>query len=140
MIRVYVDVVGDLFHVGHVNLFERAKEHGDVLIVGVHSDTSAEQYKRTPIIPEKDRYRIIRSCRHVDEVVEDAPLRITPNFLDLHNIDLVIHGDDHSESYTTQHADAIKEGKMKYLPYTRGISTTKIIDRVLELYQKKEKP
>jgi len=139
MIRVYVDVVGDLFHVGHINLLERAKSQGDFLIVGVHSDASTAQYKRTPIISEEDRYKMVSSCRYVDEVIEDAPLCITLDFLASHNIDLVIHGDDFNEIYKNQHSDVIKEGKMKYLPYTPGISTTKIIDRVLNLYQKKEK-
>ena len=48
MKRVYVDMVGDLFHIGHINMFKQARELGDYLIVGVHSDKAVESYKRTP--------------------------------------------------------------------------------------------
>ena len=41
--RVYVDVVGDLFHAGHVQFFQKAKAHGDYLIVGVHGDDFSEE-------------------------------------------------------------------------------------------------
>ena len=40
------DVVGDLFHVGHLNLFRHFRKFGDYLLVGVHSDESVESYKR----------------------------------------------------------------------------------------------
>ena len=46
---VYVDMVGDLFHYGHVEILRRAKEKGDKLIVGVHSDETVMEYKRKPI-------------------------------------------------------------------------------------------
>ena len=51
----------DLFHVGHLNLFRQAKEFGDYLIVGVHSDDSVKSYKRLPIFNEKDRYDLIQN-------------------------------------------------------------------------------
>ena len=44
--RVYVDMVADLFHYGHVNFLRQAKSHGDFLLVGVHSDETVESYKR----------------------------------------------------------------------------------------------
>ena len=40
--RVYVDMVADLFHYGHVNFLRQAKSHGDFLLVGVHSDETVE--------------------------------------------------------------------------------------------------
>ena len=87
MIRVYVDMVADLFHVGHLNLIQSARKFGDTLIVGIHSDEDVSSYKRMPIINEKDRYEMVRSCRYVDEVIEEAPLKITKEFLD--SIDMI---------------------------------------------------
>ena len=131
MKRVYVDAVADLFHMGHLNLFKRAKNEGDFLIVGIHSDKTVKSYKRTPIIEQEQRYEIVRACKYVDEVIEDAPLIITQDFMVLHNIDLVIHGDDRGDHFGIQHGDPLKVGKMKYLPYTKGISTSIIIERII---------
>ncbi len=73
--RVYVDMVGDLFHAGHVALLREARRHGDRLVVGVLSDDTAAAYKRRPIRTLAERVAVIESCRHVDEVVPDAPFR-----------------------------------------------------------------
>lgn len=135
MIRVYLDMVGDLFHVGHLNIIKKSKAMGDYLIVGVHSDESVASYKRLPIIKHRDRVDIIESCRYVDEVIAPAPLIITENFINQHNINLVIHGSDRSKAIQEAHEIPMKLGIMKYLPYTPGISTTSIINRIESLYK-----
>ena len=119
MKRVYVDMVGDLFHIGHINMFKQARELGDYLIVGVHSDKAVESYKRTPITPETGRYEIIRSCRLVDEIIEDAPLIITKKYLLKHDISLVVHGDD--IRYDSFYEVPINMGIMRYVKYTKGV-------------------
>jgi cytidyltransferase-like protein len=86
--------VGDLFHAGHVSLLREARRHGDWLIVGVLSDDTAASYKRRPIITLAERVAVIESCRYVDEVIADAPLRVTEEFLAEHAITTVVHGDD----------------------------------------------
>ena len=128
MKRVYVDMVGDLFHIGHINMFKQARELGDYLIVGVHSDKAVESYKRTPITPEKGRYEIIRSCRLVDEIIEDAPLIITKKYLLKHDISLVVHGDD--IRYDSFYEVPINMGIMRYVKYTKGVSTTEILNKI----------
>ena len=128
--RVYIDMVADLFHIGHLNLIKRSAEAGDYLIVGVHSDKSVESYKRKPIIEEDQRYEIVRSCRYVDEVIEDAPLVITRSFIEQHGIGCVIHVDDISTEMKRQHHEAIQLGIVEYLPRTEGISTSEIIERI----------
>ena len=130
MIRVYADIVGDLFHVGHINLFKQAKEFGDYLIVGVHSDSSVQSYKRKPIFSEQDRYEIVRNCSIVDEVIEDAPLVLTREYIGDNKIDVVVHGDDKSPHFEVQHKVPLEMGIMKYMKYTDGISTSEIIDRI----------
>jgi len=131
MKRVYTDMVADMFHVGHLNLIKRAKALGDYLIVGVHSDENIRKYKRHPVISENDRYEIVRSCRHVDEVIEDAPLIMTKDFLEKNNIDLVVRGDDITPELLGQQSAPIEMGIMKYLPRTSGVSTTEIIQDIL---------
>tara|TARA_R100000808_G_C2147499_1_gene155472 strand:- start:1329 stop:1736 length:408 start_codon:yes stop_codon:yes gene_type:complete len=132
MIRVYVDMVADLFHVGHLNLIQSARKFGDTLIVGIHSDEDVSSYKRMPIINEKDRYEMVRSCRYVDEVIEEAPLKITKEFLEKNKIDFVVHGDDVSDELKRQHQVPLELGIVKYVPYTKGVSTTEIIGKIRE--------
>ena len=130
MIRVYVDMVADLFHVGHINLMKSAKNIGGYLIVGVHSDTDTARYKRQPIICEEDRYEIVANCKLVDEVIKGAPLLITEDFIKKNKIDFVVHGDDVSAAVKDQHRVISKLGIVKYVPYTKGTSTTDIISKI----------
>ena len=65
----YTCGVYDLFHVGHLNLFERCKQKCDYLIVGVCDDEYVRQFKdKNPIINENDRARIVGALKCVDEV------------------------------------------------------------------------
>lgn len=134
MIRVYVDMVGDLFHVGHLNMFKQARTYGDYLIVGIHSDKTVKSYKRTPIIKQEDRYQIIANCKLVDQIIENAPLKITHDFILNNNIHYVVHGDDlNTKSTEMMYSIPIKLGIMKTIPYTKGISTTKIINKIKQI-------
>ena len=126
-------MVADLFHIGHINLFKKARNIGNYLIVGIHSDSAVKSYKRVPIINENDRYEIVRQCRLVDQIITKAPLNITKDFIEKHNIDYVVHGDDKSPALLKQHQIARELGIMRYIGYTKGISTTKIINDIQNL-------
>jgi D-glycero-beta-D-manno-heptose 1-phosphate adenylyltransferase len=65
----------DLFHIGHSRYLEAAKEHGDILIVGVDSDakTRARKGPNRPIVSEKERMEILCHTRHVDLVFLKQP-------------------------------------------------------------------
>jgi rfaE bifunctional protein nucleotidyltransferase chain/domain len=60
----------DLFHIGHAQFLEKAKELGDILIVGVDSDARVKKRKgpERPIVPENERVLILSHVRHVDVV------------------------------------------------------------------------
>lgn len=131
--RVYVDMVGDLFHAGHVELLRAARTHGNYLIVGVLSDETAAAYKRTPIMTLVERVAVIEACKYVDEVIADAPFRIDEAFLAEHAITTVVHGDDLSAAGAEAvYGAALAAGKLEYVPRTTGISTTELIRRVLD--------
>lgn len=66
----YTQGVYDMFHIGHLNILNRAKEMCDYLVVGINSDVLVQSYKsKTPIINEKDRMEIVRNIKAVDEVI-----------------------------------------------------------------------
>lgn len=132
-VRVYVDMVGDLFHAGHVELLRAARERGVHLIVGVLSDETAGSYKRRPIMTLDERVAVVAACRYVDEVVPDAPFQPDEQFLTKHDIALVVHGDDLTpEGAASVYGAAVAAGRLAYVPRTSGISTTELIQRVLD--------
>jgi cytidyltransferase-like protein len=131
VIRVYADMVGDLFHYGHVRFLERARTLGDVLVVGVHSDETVSEYKRTPVMTMAERIQVIAACQFVDEVIPDAPLRITREFVEEHELDLVVHGDDLDEEVLGLMYGIPRDmGILTLVPYANGISSTAIMERV----------
>jgi cytidyltransferase-like protein len=137
--RVYVDVVGDLFHAGHVEFFKKARAFGNYLIVAVLADDVVEEYKRTPILSLEERAKVIAACRYVDEVIVAPPMRLTEERIKELQIDYVVHGDDFNpELLQDQYGVSIKLGIFRTVPYTPGISTTNIIQRIVERYDRGE--
>ena len=135
--RVYVDMVADLFHCGHVNFLKKARQHGNYLIVGLNSDEDCAGYKRKPIMNLQERVDSVKACRYVDEVLPNAPLVITDEWIKKHKIDVVVHGDDFDkEKIRKYYAAAIDKGIFKTVPYTKGISTTEILNRIKQRIQK----
>lgn len=133
MIRVYSDMVADMFHYGHVEFLKQARSMGDYLIVGIHSDEVVEAHKRTPIFTMDERVRSVAGCRWVDQVIPNAPWIIDSEWISKYNIDLVVHGDDYSqEQIETVLKVPLGLGIYRTVPYTSGISTTEIIRRCKE--------
>jgi cytidyltransferase-like protein len=138
-VRVYVDIVGDLFHAVHVEFLKKARSLGDYLIVGVHTDDVVEGYKRRPILSLEERVKVVEACKYVDEVVIGAPIGPSEAFLKEHQIDCVVHGDDFNKDMLhLQYGDALKLGIFRSVPYTPGISSTQIIQRIVDRYEEGE--
>lgn len=108
---VLVSGTWDLFHVGHAEYLERAKEQGDLLIVGVDSDEKVRQRKgpTRPIVPEGERVRILSHLRHVDAVTL-KPASEKPN-----GLIKIIKPDVLVMSKTTNHKPADIKEKQKYV-------------------------
>ena len=131
MTRVYADMVGDLFHSSHVEFLERASRLGDTLVIGVHSDETVALYKRRPVMTMEERIRVISACRFVDEVIPNAPLIVTREWITRHRLDLVVHGDDLDDELLGLMYGAARDLEiLKIVPYANGISTTVLMDRV----------
>jgi cytidyltransferase-like protein len=87
--RVYVDMVADLFHFGHVAFLKQASAFGDYLLVGIMSDASVRANKRMPIMTMEERVASLSGCRYVNEVIPDAPWTMNADFMEQHAIDLI---------------------------------------------------
>ena len=127
----YVAGVFDLFHIGHLNLFRRAKEQCSYLIVGVVTDEGVIRHKKaSPKISFEERLEIVRACRYVDEAVE-IPLDQgdTDEAYRRYRFDVQFSGSDYADDpkwmakkdFLQRHgADLV------FFPYTEGISTTQL--------------
>ena len=123
----YTQGVFDMFHIGHLNLLNRAKAQCDMLIVGVNSDALVESYKhKTPVICEEFRKEIVENIKAVDrafivntldklEILEKIPF------------DTIFIGDDWKGSQrwsATQEALKKRGIDVVFLPYTQNISSS----------------
>lgn len=88
MVTVYVCIIGDLFHSGHVTFLEEASKFGDKLIVGVLDDDDCVIINKEPCNKFDERIRVVESCKFVNKVVK-APFTIDANFMNKYNIDMV---------------------------------------------------
>lgn len=139
-IRVYADGVFDLFHLGHMRQLEQAKKAFPevYLMVGVTGDKETHKRKGLTVLSGSERAETVRHCKWVDEVVEDCPWIVTPEFLEEHQIDYVAHDD---LPYGADEGDdiykPIKEaGKFLVTQRTEGVSTTGIITKIVRDYEK----
>lgn len=126
----------DLFHVGHLNLLEKAKKHCEILIVGVSTDELVKQYKgEYPIIPFEDRIRIVKALRCVDKVIPQRTLNKVDVLSEV-RYDVLFHGDDWKNTSTYNEIEKqLKERKIEcvYFPYTKSISTKSIKEKIKDI-------
>ncbi|WP_105253755.1 adenylyltransferase/cytidyltransferase family protein [Pseudoalteromonas sp. T1lg75] len=117
----------DVFHVGHVNLLQRAAKLGDELIVGVSSDALNIQKKgRAPVYSQQDRLRIIAAMSDVNRVFVEDCLTLKRRYIKEHGADILVMGDDWRGKFD-EFSDICE---VIYLPRTPSISTTEIIEVV----------
>lgn len=127
----YVAGVFDLFHVGHLNLLRRAKQHCDYLVVGVVSDEQVRRNKhKEPYVPFEERLEIIRACRYVDEANE-IPINYsgTVEAYEKYHFDAQFSGSDYvNDAWWLDQQKYLREhgSELIFFPYTESTSSTKL--------------
>ncbi|XP_061375464.1 ethanolamine-phosphate cytidylyltransferase [Gastrolobium bilobum] len=144
---VYIDGAFDLFHAGHVEILRLARDLGDFLLVGIHTDqtVSATRGSHRPIMNLHERSLSVLACRYVDEVIIGAPWEVSKDMITTFDISLVVHGtvaenNDFQKEQCNPYAVPISMGIFKVLESTLDITTTTIIRRIVsnhEAYQKR---
>ena len=132
----YTCGVFDMFHVGHLNLLEKCKSMCDYLIVGVCNDDYVRNIKhKEPVYSEQDRVRILEALKVVDRAelvtIEETNDKILA--IEKFHFDVLFSGDDWkgSERYLKTEKQFAEYGaSIEYLPYTKGISTTQIKNKM----------
>lgn len=133
---VFTNGCFDIIHLGHINYLEKARQLGDILVVGINSDSSVRTIKgdKRPLIREEERAKIVSSLRFVDYVVifdEKTPISIIKEIQpDIH----VKGGDYNAEDLPEYSTVKSYGGKVVILPYLPGKSTTGIIEKILSAF------
>ena len=133
---VFTNGCFDIIHAGHISLLQTARDFGDVLIVGINSDSSVRALKgmERPINPQQHRADVVASLECVDYVVvfeELDPLKVIEEILP----QVLVKGGDWSVDAIVGR-DVVERagGKVLSIPLKEGVSTSDIIKRITDRF------
>ncbi|MBN2543958.1 D-glycero-beta-D-manno-heptose 1-phosphate adenylyltransferase [bacterium] len=135
---VFTNGCFDIIHSGHIELLRRAKFEGDILVVGMNSDSSVKQIKESgrPVVEEKDRVKVLSALEMVDYVVvfnEQTPQKVIEEIIP----DVLVKGSDWSiNEIVGREIVESNGGKVVRVDLIDGKSTTNIIEKIIELFCK----
>jgi rfaE bifunctional protein nucleotidyltransferase chain/domain len=133
---VFTNGVFDLVHSGHVDYLLKAKALGDVLIVGLNSDSSVKKIKgeKRPLINQTGRAFLLSNLKPVDFVVifdEDTPFELIKELIP----DVLVKGADWSlDKIVGSDIVLANGGEVKNIKFINEQSTSKIIETILSKY------
>ena len=134
---VFTNGCFDLIHAGHVDYLSKAKALGDVMIVGLNSDSSVMRIKgsKRPILNETERSFIISNLKPVDYVVlfdEDTPKLLIEELLP----DILVKGADWEiENIVGKDVVIANGGEVKTIDFVNDQSTSKIIQIIVDRFK-----
>jgi len=134
---VFTNGCFDLLHVGHVKYLQKARQLGDLLVLGLNSDASIRRLKgpKRPLIGQEERAHILAALDCIDYVVifnEDTPLELITA---LRPHILVKGGDYTPEGVVGKEIVESYGGRVELIQFVDGRSTSNIIDKILQEYR-----
>lgn len=129
---VFTNGCFDLLHLGHIDYLTKAKDLGDILIIGVNRDDSVRKLKGTnrPLADEKSRLTIMASLQFVNAVVpfdEDTPYELIKQV----QPDVLVKGSDYkTEDIVGYDIVKAKGGEIVTIDYLEGYSTSAIEEKI----------
>lgn len=136
---VFTNGCFDIIHAGHVRYLSKARSLGDVLVLGLNSDSSVRSIKGPlrPIVPEGERAEVLSALSCIDYIVlfgNPTPLKL----IEAIKPDILAKGADWAAKDIVG-GDVVKKsgGRIARVTLVKGKSTTNIIRRIIELHEKK---
>ena len=133
---VFTNGCFDILHAGHAHYLNECKKLGDLLVVGINSDASVRRLKgdKRPIVPLEMRAYLLSNLKAVDFVIpfeEDTPYNLIKEI----RPDVLVKGGDWSLDRIVGR-DVVESygGRVLTIPFAFDISTTKIVEKIKELY------
>lgn len=137
MKTIYIGMVIDVLHHGHINIIQKARNYGEV-VVGLLTDRAVADHKRLPLLTYEQRKSIVEHIAGVSRVIPQEEWDYAPNLSRLRP-DYMMHGDDWLEGplapYREKAIKALSEygGELIEIPYTKGISGTQLAGQLNEI-------
>ena len=89
---IYVPIAADIIHAGHLNIINKARKYGKV-IIGLLSDKAIAEYKRLPLNSYNERLVVIKNLKNISKIIKQETWDYEKNLLQI-KPDYLIHGDD----------------------------------------------
>jgi len=137
MPKVYIGMSLDILHHGHINVIEKAREYGEV-IIGLLTDAAIADHKRLPVLTYEQRRKIAENLAGVAEVVPQHEWDYSIN-IRKYRPDFMVHGDDWHEGPLAPYRElaiaALNEyaGQLIEIPYTQGVSSGALSSQMIEI-------
>jgi len=135
---IYVPMGADIIHSGHINVINQAKKYGKI-VIGLFTDSAIAEYKSLPLINYEQRFEIIKNFKGIIKIMKQDTWDYTKNLKKL-KPDFLIHGDDWREGIQKNMRNKVIKtlklwgGKLIEVPYTKKASTSKIHEKVKNIY------
>lgn len=133
---VFTNGCFDLLHVGHIQYLQQARALGDCLVVALNDDASVSRLKgqKRPLVPQTERAQVLAALACVDYVAlfsEATPLALIQRLCP----DVLVKGGDYTPETVVGRAEVeAYGGEVRLLPHVDGVSTTDIIQSIVERY------
>jgi phosphoenolpyruvate phosphomutase len=137
MKQVYVSMIADLLHAGHVNILKEAEKHGNV-VVGLLTSTAINELNDTAYLKYQQRFDVISSLSMVSSVVPQEDASYKENLLKI-KPDYVVHGDDwmngKQSKYRQEVIDLLSDwgGQLIEVEYSSDISDKNLKNQLMKL-------
>ena len=128
---VFTNGCFDLLHKGHLDLLNKSSKYGDILFIGLNSDSSVKKLKGAsrPVENEMIRSQKLTALNYVDHVIIFKQLTPRKLISEL-KPDVLVKGGDYDLNKIVGADEVISNGGIvKIIPLTPGFSTTSIIEK-----------
>ena len=121
----YCALCADILHIGHIRFLIECKSKCDRLIVGLMTDGCILDYKGSlPIMKYGDRQALLLAIKYVDDVIPQCTFEFSPYVNQM--ADIIFDSSQHK-----------RKGATEIIEYTKGISSTKIKEKIIEAHNSK---
>lgn len=137
MKKVYVGIIADLVHAGHIKILKEAAKYGEVT-VGLLTLKACGELNDIPYLDYNKRKEVLENLYMIKNIIPQDSASYKDNLLKIQP-DFVIHGDDwqfgYQKKYRTEVLELLRQwnGKLIEVPYSHDINEIKVKENIKKL-------